>query len=88
MLLSLTSCQVFSEADIPPILRRFKVVTSDELPPPEVVEQAETEGEDDVSVPQELLQLYHKCPHPPVAEYPRPRSTRCLLPFTFPFSSN
>ena len=54
---------MFSEADLPPILRRFKVVTSAELPPPgddganlPAVVQAEAGGEDDGTLPQELLQ--------------------------------
>ena len=51
---------MFSEADLPPILRRFKVVSSEELPPPDAnlqaVVQAEAGGEEDGTVPQELLQ--------------------------------
>ena len=47
---------MFSEADLPPILRRFKVVSSEELPFPDANLQAEAGGEEDGTVPQELLQ--------------------------------
>ena len=57
---------MFSEADLPPILRRFKVVTSAELPPPgddggnHPVVQADAGGEDDGTLAQELLEEVRK----------------------------
>ena len=58
-------CKVFSGEDRGPIQRRFKVVKSEELPPPadlggdhpaEALLQGEAGGEEDGHLPQELLQ--------------------------------
>ena len=55
---------MFSGEDRGPIQRRFKVVRSDELPPPAPEEEAG--GEEDGNLPQHLLQvkapINHTCP--------------------------
>ena len=48
---------MFSGEDRGPIQRRFKVVRSDELPPPAPEEEAG--GEEDGHLPQQLLQVMH-----------------------------